>query len=399
MIHLKRVWMKDMSEYYTTGKFAKMANVSQRTLRYYDSVGLLKPSFIKENGYRQYDKKDLLRLQKIILLRNLGFSIEEIAPMLSKDNSKEDLLNSLQMQYDLIQNRIDYYQNIKESLSFMMNTIESEGMNWNKVIEVLNLLSKDDEMIESYKNSNNLKVRIQLHDLYSQRKDSWFEWVFKQIDFKQVNTLLEIGCGSGELWKKNHIELRNRQFFLSDSSRGMIEDVSKQLSDDFSFMVFPCENIPFKRDFFDCVIANHVLFYLPDLRKGLQEIVRVLKEKGTFYCTTYGKNHMKEISELVHEFDSDIYLSKSSLYTKFGKENGKQLLSPYFSDVELICYDDKLVIDDAKPLVDYVLSCHGNQNEKLMNRYDEFYVFLNDKIKKDGAITITKEACLFKCKR
>ena len=64
--------------YYKTGKFAKLANVSERTIRYYDKIGLLKPSFVMENGYRQYSDLDLLKLQKILSLKHLGFSIEEI---------------------------------------------------------------------------------------------------------------------------------------------------------------------------------------------------------------------------------------------------------------------------------------------------------------------------------
>ena len=48
--------------YYKTGQFAKLANVSERTIRYYDKIGLLKPSFVMENGYRQYSDLDLLKL-------------------------------------------------------------------------------------------------------------------------------------------------------------------------------------------------------------------------------------------------------------------------------------------------------------------------------------------------
>ncbi|MGM9948156.1 MerR family transcriptional regulator [Floccifex sp.] len=388
-----------MKQYYTTGKFAKLANVSERTIRYYDQVGLLKPSFVCENGYRQYSNQDLFRLQKIVLLRNLGFSIEEIVSFLSNQNKEEDIIKSLQMQRDLIESRIQTYNSIKESLTLTMDTIQNQGMNWNKVIEVLNLLSRDDEMIESYKNSNNLKVRINLHELYSQNKVDWFSWVFSKIQFSKINSLLEIGCGNGQLWKNNNIELRNRQIFLSDSSYGMIEDIKKQLSDDFSFMVFPCENIPFKKDFFDCVIANHVLFYLKDIHQGLKEIHRVLKSNGYFYCSTYSKNHMKEIGELVHEFDDSIYLSKTNLNEQFGKENGKKLLEPYFNNIECFEYNDTLVVTNASHLVDYVLSCHGNQNEKLLKRVDEFYQFIEEKIKQNGSIQITKEACLFQCNK
>lgn len=75
---------------YSTGKFAKLANVTERTIRYYDKIGLLKPSFVMENGYRRYTQSDLLKLQKILSLKHMGFSLEEIYPMVSKEqNIKE----------------------------------------------------------------------------------------------------------------------------------------------------------------------------------------------------------------------------------------------------------------------------------------------------------------------
>ena len=68
-----------MAHYYTTGEFARMAHVTIRTIRYYDKKGLLKPSFVNESGYRMYSDEDFLRLQKILSLKYLGFSLKEIS--------------------------------------------------------------------------------------------------------------------------------------------------------------------------------------------------------------------------------------------------------------------------------------------------------------------------------
>ena len=84
---------------------------------------------------------------------------------------------------------------------------------------------------------------------------------------------------------------------------------------------------------------------------------------GTFLCSAYGSAHMEEISNLVQEFDSRIILSGEKLYEKFGKENGKTLLSPYFSNISWKLYEDYLEVDTPEPLIDYILSCHGNQNQ------------------------------------
>ena len=145
------------------------------------------------------------------------------------------------------------------------------------------------------------------------------------------------------------------------------------------------------------VIANHVLFYLKDLNKGLSEINRALKGNGRFICSTYGKDHMKEIDALVKKFDNSIYLSSNNLYDVFGKENGASILGQYFSDVEWIQYEDSLFVDNVDALIAYIVSCHGNQNEIILARYQEFRNFVIKEMK-DG-LRITKDAGIFVCKK
>ena len=74
--------------YYKTGEFAKKASISIRTVRYYDKKGLLKPSLIDTNGYRLYTDKDFEKLQKILSLKYLGFSLDDIFAMTARNNGK-----------------------------------------------------------------------------------------------------------------------------------------------------------------------------------------------------------------------------------------------------------------------------------------------------------------------
>ena len=64
-------------------EFAELTGVTVRTLRYYDKIGLLKPSFIDQNnGYRFYDEKSLERMQEILFYRELDFSLKSISEIL-----------------------------------------------------------------------------------------------------------------------------------------------------------------------------------------------------------------------------------------------------------------------------------------------------------------------------
>ena len=377
--------------YYKTGQFARLANVSERTIRYYDKIGLLKPSFVMENGYRQYSDLDLLKLQKILSLKHLGFSIEEIFPMVM-DNT--NLKESFELQIDLIEDKISHLQSLKDALK---KASQSSDLSWNMILSLVQLSNEETNIIEQYKNAKNLNDRIRLHEKYSTNKQGWFNWLFEKIDFSKVNRLLELGCGNGKLWQENKIDLRNREIFLSDISEGMVEEVRNKLGSDFNCIVADAEKIPFKDAYFDSIIANHVLFYLNDLNQGLKEISRVLKPNGVLYCSTYGKSHMKEITDIVQSFDSRINLSNHSLYDVFGLENGEDILKKYFTSVQRMDYQDSLEITESKPLIDYIMSCHGNQNEILGPKLNEFKEYIEEILKKDGKIVVTKEAGLFKC--
>ena len=103
------------------------------------------------------------------------------------------------------------------------------------------------------------------------------------------------------------------------------------------------------------------------------------------------------ITELVQEFDPQINLSEVALSSIFGLEHGEKQLKPYFGSVEKRIYEDSLWVDRPEPLLDYILSCHGNQNQYLLDRYKDFRSFVSRKTR-DGFF-ITKDAGIFFCEK
>lgn len=385
-------------KYYTSGTFSKMAKVTQRTIRYYDKIGLLKPSKIEENGYRKYTDEDFLRLQKIVTLKQLGFTIDEIFPLVLNEN-KDTLKESFMMQIDLISKRITHLENLKRALNNISKSIDNSHLEWEKIIELIQITSQDDSIIEHYKNTMNLNSRISLHDHYSVNAQGWFPWLYQNMELKKATRILELGCGNGRLWDHTNFDVRNREVFLSDISDGMVEEVRNHFGKKFNCLAIDAESIPFKDEYFQVVIANHVLFYLNNVNSGLAEIRRVLTFDGILYCSTYGKYHMKEINDLVAEFNSNICLSRVKLYDAFGLENAESILKPYFSNCRIEYYQDSLKVNQVQPLIDYILSCHGNQNDLLTKQIYDFKKFLQEKMDKKGYIEITKQAGLIIAKK
>ncbi|WP_229105294.1 MerR family transcriptional regulator [Longibaculum muris] len=388
-----------MDKYYKTGEFAKMANLSIRTIRYYDKIGLLKPSKIADNGYRMYSDKDFMKLQKILSLKYLGFSLDDIFSMTVND-SYLSLQQSLSLQKKMIDQKIEQLQNIKLSLEKTEQFItQSQNIDWKAILDNINFNTMEQDLLEQYKNSTNINIRIKLHEKYSINPIHWFEWMFSQYHLDNGMKVLEIGCGNGELWQRNQKNIPNIQLTLTDISQGMLDDAKNRLKDikDIDYQCFDCHQIPYDNQTFDIVIANHVLFYVQDIEQVLKEINRVLKNDGIFYCSTYGKKHMKEITDLIKEFNPKITLSNIKLYDVFGLENGKIILEPYFKKIETLIHDDYLLVNDVNDIINYILSCHGNQSEFILKDYESFKRYMEKKVKNE--IKITKAAGIFICRK
>ena len=102
---------------------------------------------------------------------------------------------------------------------------------------------------------------------------------------------------------------------------------------------------------------------------------------------------MAEVGSLVSEFDSRIALAADNLYNKFGKENGADILAPYYKSINWIQYEDNLVVTEPEALISYILSCHGNQNRYIIDKYKDFKSYV--KKKTAGGFHITKDSGLF----
>lgn len=384
--------------YYSSGEFARMAQITVRTVRYYDKQNILKPSLVTPTGARFYTEEDFARLQQIMLLKYLGFSLEDIRELTVNDSDYSYLEHSLEQQQNLVRDRIEQLQLVEQAIGETVTEIrQQKNVDWNRMRELIHLTGMENSLKAQYRNSTNISARIRLHRLFSSNKQGWFPWIYEQCQITEGMKILELGCGNGRLWIENKAKLpADCEIILSDISEGMIRDVRREQSlqdDRFSFAAFDCHAIPYEDASFDLVIANHVLFYCKDVDRVCSEVGRVLKPGGRFVCGTYGVAHMQEVSRLVTQFDDRITLSGENLYEHFGKENGAQALAPYFAEVDWQQYEDALIVTQAEPLIEYVLSCHGNQNQYILEKYNKFRKYVEGQIR--NGYTITKDAGIF----
>ena len=383
---------------YTSGEFAKKAHVTKKTLRYYNDHGFLKPSFTEENGYKLYTDRDFEKIQRILLLKYLGFSLEEIK---NTEPENENFMSSLKQQLGLLEERIRQMTLVKEILGNTIDEIRERGeADWTDLLQQVTETSLKKSLMRQYVDTSNISIRIRLHSLYSQNEEKWFQWIYRNCGIRSGKTVLELGCGNGDFWLQNMERVPKKiKVILSDNSEGVLEETRQRFDREdrrFSFKNINIEEIPKSDASVDMVIANHVLFYVADIPKALKEIRRVLKPGGFFVCSTYGPDHMREISDMMKRFDDRIVLAAKDLYEIFGKTNGKAFLEQEFTYVEWRDYEDSLFVTDENDLIDYILSCHGNQNQYIVDNYKEFRSFVRTQAGK--GFHITKEAGIFICR-
>jgi DNA-binding transcriptional MerR regulator len=106
---------------YTVSQLANIAGVSRRTLQYYDSIGLLKPDLVGENGYRYYNRGSILNLQQILFYRELGLPLKKIKEVMSDPSFK--ILEALENQKMDISKRINRLLLISETIDKTINSL------------------------------------------------------------------------------------------------------------------------------------------------------------------------------------------------------------------------------------------------------------------------------------
>ena len=136
--------------YYQTGQFARKAAVSARTLRYYDQVGLLSPSHYSESGYRLYTDADYLRLQQILGLKYLGFSLEEIQQCLQ--NGPRQFKRALAIQKAMLNERKQHLESIIEKIEETEAKLAQGVQDWESVARIIEVIQMEEkkEWINKY---------------------------------------------------------------------------------------------------------------------------------------------------------------------------------------------------------------------------------------------------------
>jgi SAM-dependent methyltransferase len=252
---------------------------------------------------------------------------------------------------------------------------------------------------DQYKDSSNLDARVNIHARFSTNPYGWFNWVFDTlVKLPAKAKILELGCGPAYMWKECSSRIpADWDITLSDLSSGMVDAAWRNLvvtGRAYNFKEIDAQSIPFEDATFDAVIANFMLYHVPDRQKAIGEIKRVLKPGpyGRLFAATVGDNHLKEMMDVLRL----VHVSKTweSYANPFTLESGLDQLKPFFPDVTLSRYEDNLHVTEIEPMMAYVRSslraADLSEDELAKVRLD-----LEKELKEKGRIFITKDSGMF----
>ncbi len=217
---------------------------------------------------------------------------------------------------------------------------------------------------KQYKDPTNLNARIALHARYARADVPLYPWLAGLVAWPDGGDVLEVGCGPGLLWEAIAALLPSLRLTLTDLSDGMLDaaaEVVRQIPSIELVATEACDaqDLPFPDDSFDVVVANHMLYHVPEPARAITEFARVLRRDGTLLAATNGPKHLDVITEITRRelgWSSGDFVDR-----RFGRSTGGAILEGAFSDVTWHQHLSTLVCDDPAAVVAYIRSSATGQ--------------------------------------
>lgn len=228
--------------------------------------------------------------------------------------------------------------------------------------------SDSDALNHQYANDIFLKTRQDIHHQYSVPKVDFPAWVITRIQWRGDEVVLDVGSGSGTYFNALRAQRPNITYYGLDRSAGMLatHNASQRL------LTGDAQHLPFADATFDVVMANHMLYHVPDIDMAIREMKRVLKPGGVLITATNSVQTMREFLALLNRgmlllsTPGNIHrrpMQPDSL--RFSLENGVRLLAKHFYAVVRHDLPGELIFPQVEPVMAYMESLRSLREPQL----------------------------------
>ena len=393
-----------MDKKMTSGEIAKKAGVSQKAVRLYDEKGLLKPTEYSEGNYRLYDKGALEVLEKIVALKAIGFSLEEIRDNLIAGDAV-NVEEALQMQLKNMEQK--RYQ-IDKVCAAIRRTLErrDKELDWDDVAAMVQSISLDQKADERHWDA--LK--------HTAKEQDWYEKIFESLPIRKGEKILDLGCGYAKLWRNNWDRIPENTKISGYDLRGSWaddfetylnekkEDLPDGVTIDLEFADLEkeatWEQINAKKPY-SLIIAHYLQYMLQDPEQMMKRASEVLSEDGVFSVNGPAVSMWYLVlQDVLRELQikADFLQEKIAAQTA-AQEAFETMLKKYFGKVEITKLSNRWHYEEAGDLVQKLKEVFPELEKFLCAKSEKLKAYFAEKIEADGEIVIDIDSVFWHCSK
>jgi SAM-dependent methyltransferase len=251
----------------------------------------------------------------------------------------------------------------------------------------------------AYKTGAQFDSRVELHRRFSTYPGGWYPWLLEHIRLPARGLALEVGCGPAFMWRGHTQQVPpGLHLLLSDLSLGMVREAQANTAGapNVSVLTSSASPLPLPPGSLNVIIANHMLYHVPDLHTTLAGFARSLKPGGVLYASTNGSEHMKEMWDWVDEAlpDWDAADTFRTGILSFCTQNGAAILGKHFSQVDYVEIPDSLAITETQPIL-YYLATVSMAHPLTPAQQAKLKANLDEKVAASGVLNVRKQTGLF----
>ncbi|OTW62494.1 class I SAM-dependent methyltransferase [Bacillus thuringiensis] len=221
---------------------------------------------------------------------------------------------------------------------------------------------KMNDVKRQYNVSNHLQTRIDTHTHYEEKHVDLDTIVIKHLQLQKEENILEVGCASGKFLSLLQTNGHKGPLTGLDQSEAMLAEAAKT-NNLIEWKRGDASKLPFETNYYDLIIARHMLYHMKDVEKTIQGFHKVIRPGGSLLATTNSSVTLPRIVEMCNRMLDAFDLPKTtSSVTPFCLENGKEILQSVFPTVEETVIHNALVFHHATPIVNYISSMFPSLN-------------------------------------
>ena len=220
-----------------------------------------------------------------------------------------------------------------------------------------------------YSTDEALRIRQDTHDRYTVPPNNFASWALSCLQWRGDEVILDVGSGPGRWYSDLRQRSPHAVYYGSDLYPGMLARHPAPIS---LLHISDAQNLPFASGTFDVVMANHVLFHIPDIDRAVSECRRVLKPGAILMAATNSLHNMPELQVLMRRAitllvppgttNIQIPPAHSDLFTL---ESGTRLLARHFYAVVRYDLPSQLIFPDVEPVMAYMESTRSVREPQL----------------------------------